>query len=72
MHYTFLWRCRSDREYTKVGYFDYTEELGDMTMSGIFARETFSDKEMDAIIQNLQDAGMISDFMEDIEGGKMA
>lgn len=37
---------------------------------------TFSNKEMETIIQNLKDAGCsagtISDFMEDIEGGKMA
>lgn len=45
-------------------------------MDGIFESGSFSDKETDAIIQNLKDAGCsagtISDFMEDIEGGKMA
>ncbi len=45
-------------------------------MSEKLGSRTFSDKEMDAIIQNLKDAGCsagtISDFMEDIEGGKLA
>ena len=45
-------------------------------MSGIFESGTFSDRETDAIIQNLKDAGCsagtISDFIEDIEGGNMA
>lgn len=45
-------------------------------MNGKFRRGTFSDGETDAIIQNLKDAGCsadtIADFMEDIEGGKMA
>ena len=46
-----------------------------MARSGKIESVTFSDRETDAIIQNLKDAGCssgtISDFMEDIEGGKM-
>ena len=45
-------------------------------MNGIFEGETISDQEADAIIQNLRDAGCsastISDFMENIEGGRLA
>ena len=45
-------------------------------MSGELESGILSDKETDRIIRNLKDAGCsadtISDFMEDIEGGKMA
>lgn len=45
-------------------------------MSGKFENGTFSDRKTDAIIQNLKDAGCsagtISDFMENIEGGRVA
>ena len=52
------------------------DKWGYVTMNGKFERGTFSDRETDAIVQNLKDAGCsagtISNFMEDIESGKMA